>query len=351
MILGLLFAMMVASCGWLQKPSESHLSMMGSDVTQISLKEAMHGTVHYLFYYSADGDENAWIAYCGGTYIDYGVIITAKHCFENKTLIKLTMYFAIADPDALNVYSAPSSKWRFISHPDQDLGLILFDPQDHHGPLPLIAELFELPAGQDRHQTFHAGVVFQGIGGHWSEERQGFYDTFQYDNLYILSQDGHFMDTLRYYIYSNLHIKVKLRFINRSVMGLLGCGRPPARDYPTKFSRWCEWILNDNELTTHDPYLIVGSTMTHYKGLETLKEVLFCLGDSGGGLRLADGRLIGIQVAILRSNYGVGAAGDYLRFHPDSMEGFSCSSVSLFLDIVSYLPWIRATIIKNGVKG
>lgn len=327
----------------------SQLAVAGADTQPVELVQAAPGVVNILFKIMDHASGGSKHRLCGGTYIDAGVIITAKHCYEvdsGKIIAHITIFFG--DQTAMTktekmasfgYYAAPLSQWTLVSHPHQDLGLMIFNVAELSYGQPDRAPLFERPP--DQHGPLYQNVTFFGLG------QPGLGKIKQYDRLakaqqlYALVHGGELWPTVWHMVHSNLHWYDKGVYLVRTLLSPASTSSSSCLPFPRHPHR-CQPLLYGRS----PAYLLVGSTLSHLPALKAPQDVVFCRGDSGGGVRLADGSLVGIAIGYsVRINNYVGIEfGTNHNFDDELMRDRDCSSVMYALDLQPYLPWIRESI-------
>ena len=328
---------------------EAELSLIGSDTSLIQLGEADAGTVNLSLAFVNIMSRKLQTRFCGGTYIDDGIILTAKHCLQDDDeyqLAKVSAFFSHGN-HKVSHYSDIATAWQLYIHPVQDLVLMSFDVRELNAPVPTV-QLFELPPGVSTHDQLYKNVRLFARNTNAGSRKRNLYYTRTVDDLYIISQDGDLWEKLSYIMNSNLHPIDKTRFVIRYVLGVEGglCERVsthPSEDH--QLNTWCDdWFKS---LLKRDSLFVVGTTLSHLQELKVPRDVLFCVGDSGSGLRLDDGRLVGVLVSFSNLiNRGVIFDGVRYLFDPELIRQKRCSSMVFGLNLALYLPWIKATIIQ-----
>ena len=332
-----------------QDDHEAELSLIGSDTSLIQLGEADAGTVNLSLAFVDTMSQKLQTRFCGGTYIDDGIILTAKHCLQDDDeyqLAKVSAFFSHGNRKVSH-YSGIATAWQLYIHPVQDLVLMSFDVRELNATVPTV-QLFELPPGVSTHDQLYKNVRLFARNTNEGSRKRNLYYTRTVDDLYIISQDGDLWEKLNYIMNSNLHPIDKTRFVIRYVLDVEGglCERvsthPPA-DH--QLNTWCDdWFKS---LLKRDSLFVVGTTLSHLQELKVPRDVLFCAGDSGSGLRLDDGRLVGVLVSFSSLiNRGVIFDGVRYLFDPELIRQKRCSSMVFGLNLALYLPWIKATIIQ-----
>lgn len=352
-ILWMATLMVALSCGDSapSATSSSHLAVVGSDTHSMELSQAAPGVITIVFKILDHASDRSKRRMCGGTYIDDGVILTAKHCYAvdaGTSITYVSIFFGGESMDtdqmaSFGFYASSRQQWTFVSHPHQDLGLMIFDVAELSYGRPDRAPLFE--ADHAHHGTLYQNVTFFGLGHSDLRTIKQYNRVFKAEQLYALSHNGELWPTMWHLVHSNLHWYDKGAYLVRALLSPAGeaCRLPPSSDH----GDGCKPSFNRQ---LRESYLLVGSTLSHLPELKAPKDVLFCRGDSGGGVRLADGSLVGIAVGYsVRINNYVGVKfGTYYHFDDELMSGRDCSSVMYTLDLQPYLPWIRQTIAAAG---
>ena len=282
--------------------------MIGEGSLEVPLSEAPSGHVVIRF------DR---LYGCSGTYIAKGVILTARHCLEES-------FFYFPQPlrlDGMSLYFAgpvlPQKKHltyfnsKFIYHPHADLALLFIDPGFFTSNPPHIVDLF-LPPGGKRKPLYRGGRFY----GHGGMEAQG-----QKASKYpITSASGELL--IRGY--QNLWIYTIIPHIKDPSIVLCSSDDSAPwwqRLFPTNSSKWSR----TEKLTANSLPCAQSSVLLPVVASLKYPNLLFCQGDSGGGLINSEGDLMGVASAIIAT-------------------GENCGNTPLFVDLYYYYSWIQEQI-------
>ena len=329
----IIFLLMVStSCG---PSSSSELSVLGKDTFSTKPTQAPPGLALLFIKEQSAQSDAPTTSMCSASYIASGVLITAGHCLKSEglhhTINNITLTFS-GFTLTLKAY-----QFNLVIHPHKDLGLLFFDPDLLPHSLPPI-KLFNPPKGTG-HKKLYSNTEFFGWGG-LSEHPH-------YHGSFILRGAKELAVITEVFTYSpfNNHLSQPLNqlLLHSHTKFLLELTRfnpclikePPSQDWKKALFRF---FCHNN---TVSPSLMLATASIRENPSSSRspnrREVLFCPGDSGGGLLNSQGELMGVLTGIPTK------AREPEHYDPKALE-LGCHHLAFFVDLNSYLLWIEERI-------
>ena len=320
---------------------DHHLKTLGEDTYPLPLSQAPSGTVllSWPSLFQALGvspqQGSTGHIYCSGTHIKPGVVITAKHCLTPKLLgLPLPL------PKLLIIFSATkklllsTSSQTIISHPEEDLALLFFDPKQLPNPPPSTAELFTPTQGE--HQELYQQASFYGLGG------TGFHPDYPKKPI-----PGSLMLHGSQQLYVLSTHKKSRRFLTQHL--------PPAKEWQQNpmDENLLHKLFLDEAAFDHKSYLLASAylRLQPLPKSPELKEVLFCGGDSGGGLRDAHGKLMGVLSTTPWMPFSRSIRSEETTRKTDLLAHLMmCGRIGTFVDLWAHHAWIQEQLSEYTVS-
>ena len=329
-------AIMIFSLGGckLKKTATSLPKLVGQHTFSIPLHKAPAGTVIFV-----DQGTQKPEPFCGGTYIKPGVVITTAHCLGLGALSLPTpsptgaTSLIFANSESLTLSSQNNT---VITHVESELALIFFDPKLLSSS-PATAEL-ALPL-EGEGEDLMLGARFYGAGRlHLHPD----YPSTAGDEILLRgSKDLMVLTTNQ----ENGFEKLSAYLEENSIEGaeFLIFVRHIARNCSTKPGGW----------GCHQASMIHMLVSTNLKQNNKIpggaKEVLICPGDSGGGLRNSEGKLIGVALGglPLRAIADSKEPGSY-EYDQKALD-LGCSYMGFFTNLHTYYDWIHQNLKEHSL--
>ena len=302
----------------------SKVRMWGKHTAPITLQDAPPGTV--VFSWSQDGKG----AFCSGSLIKPGVVMTAKHCVQRKLWgipLPSASYMIFPGLETISL-SAPSITQ--APHPHADLALVFFDPsllqvpQNH-------SELFSPPGG--KHLAVYQKATFYGHGSlkhhlnYSIHAPSGDLYLRGSQTLSVLTPQKETYELLSQY-YQNLKHQLDTPDSSQKVV--------------QEESQLIQHYLKKYSSPTPNPILLATTNLSLDPRQATkFNEALFCTGDSGGGLRDREGKLMGVLSSIPKKfQPTINLAGSQWRISLMAYL-FICRPSGIFVDLHGYRDWME----------
>ena len=319
--------------------SISSAKMMGRNTAPIPLEQAPPGTVVFAY-----KDQQKAQPFCSGVSIKEGVVLTAEHCLKPQkasygrtfTYKKINLIFSPSE-----VLTLSSENSTIARHPQVNLALIFFDPTLLKSP-PTVAELSS-PAEGELPDLIFQNATFYGPGGFIEYPR---HQNTSDDQIFVrgskkltvlTTNQKKGLEKLATYLDENPTEGAdwiwELTYLTREG---LKCDPSDLALRP--------WFLRPalNWLCSKRPHveLLVSANLRQNKKLPGgVQEALICPADAGGGLRNAQGKLIGIAQA---TTYGFAVTYEENSFNYDPEAlALGCSPLGLFTNLHTHYSWIQ----------
>lgn len=378
-LMGVLIGAMV-SCGGFEvgtyAPDSSRLtigrntSIVTTDLSVPDLSDQAR-SVATLFFPETLHDGSFTVARCGSTYIAPGVLLTARHCLVDDERIdenplplppEISIIFATSQ-----ILRLSRSQMIFELHPNDDLGLIFFNPHvfalgspGHQAPSPINIFLPN-PSGRSDHKSLILPQVHEdSYVGNYVYTTNISYNLSDHQTNSNSSGDAaggllvdlRLNEDLDVFAHTDHFFRVwglarDLNLISGNIWRMHRLALSPcygSLDTQNGFLGWWRGVFCRDGLTV--PRLLV--TANRRSSSRSPRELLFCRGDSGSGLMSSGGELMGVVAEIWRTTDPISSGGKTLSLKYLS-SAYGCSSVAALVDIAAHSRWIRDTLARYDI--
>lgn len=326
----------------------SKFSVTGTQSERAQASQAPPGTVGIIMYSRPASNSPVIDIYtCMGTLIAPQIILTASHCIKNKVTELAIVFYATGQVARLKKRSMALQR-----HPTEDVALLYFEIEPTQpGPLGLfnalaaitepfkgagssvpLRESIEIASislvtpersGGDGELRFQTGVMFYGNGG-----TQG--NTQVPDELRLIRTPAKVHRLLYPFVTLYLRRAPDLMYLHWT-----GANKHLVTSYRT-FRALIGRAAEMTDLTERFSGIPLGTELESEERND--RDILFCVGDSGGGVRNADEDLIGVLVEI--SNLVEARDGEPL-----------CGRLGRLIPLSTVWPWVMGILNQAQANG
>lgn len=358
----------VGSCG--TAPPNSQLHLLGVDTERIPVAEAPDGIVSLFSITTTSSGEKspanteasesstevvAQVHHCYGSYIAKGAVLTAKHCLElagDEALVVIRVAFSSGHSLSLKPGHPTKTTFTSMLHPTSDLALLIFDAQTLQPP-PKTVQLATPPNNKNNEATQSPSLYTEAtVYGSAGTDKHPYYPDDFYPplregtgqlrvarKLYVINPRNPPLGERDYLHRMDFPPAVKGRLISKYSHP---CNRPPAFwDWMLKILRFVCSSAQPLDLLVTAHLRAPDMSLTEPKP----RNVLFCNGDSGSGLRDSHGRLLGVISAIpIEITEHISQDGAHFAFDPIATKRIGCRHIAWAADIHENRSWIEETL-------